>query len=110
MGELAACYAYADIAFVGGSLADVGGHNLLEAVRGDAAVVMGPHLYNLDDLAQEFIAADAMQVVQSAEALTQTLAQLLHNPAERAAMARRARQVLQSNQGALERTLQLIAA
>ena len=108
MGELDACYAVSDLAFVGGSLAPVGGHNLLEAVRGGAAVLMGPHLHNLDDIATQFIDAKAMTVVQSAEDLAEALARLLNAPASRKAMAKRALAILARNQGALERTLALV--
>ena len=108
MGELDACYAVSDLAFVGGSLAPVGGHNLLEAVRGGAAVLMGPHLHNLDDIATQFIDAKAMTVVQSAEDLAEALARLLNAPASRKAMAKRAQAVMARNQGALERTLALV--
>lgn len=108
MGELDACFALAEVAFIGGSLVDLGGHNLLEAVRADAAVVMGRHLRNIEDLAGQFIDAGGMLVVQDAQGLTEALSSLVGSEAQRAEMVARAKEVLAANQGALDRALALI--
>ncbi len=108
MGEMQGYLAAADIAFVGGSLAPVGGHNLLEAVRGHAAVVMGPHLRNIDDIAGQFREANAMLVAEDAGELKNMLTDLLSDTASRRAMTERAFAVLDHNRGALDRVMALI--
>ena len=62
LGELARFYACADVAFVGGSLEDIGGHNLLEPAAAGTAMVTGPHLRNFADIAAQLEAAGALRI------------------------------------------------
>lgn len=108
MGQLDAWYPMAKVAFIGGSLVPVGGHNLLEAVRADAAVVMGPHLDNIDDIAGQFVDAGGLNVVEDSLALEKTVNELLSDTSRRRAMIHKARAVYEVNRGALDRVFKLV--
>ena len=108
LGELIAFYKLCTVAFVGGSLAPVGGHNILEPVVFAKPLLFGPHLHHFPELAELLRQANgAIQVRDEAELYTHT-AHLLANPAEAAAMGRRALQALDSNRGALQRTCEAL--
>lgn len=108
MGELNGFYQVAQVALVGGSLVPVGGHNLLEAVRARCAVLMGPHLDNIDDIAGQFEQAGGMIVVPDAESLSQQVSLLLPDKSRRDTLTRAAEQVLRENRGSLDRIESLI--
>lgn len=109
MGELLACYGAADLAFVGGSLVPVGGHNLLEPAALGVPVLTGPELANFAEVAEVLREADALVEVADAEALAAALAGLLADPAERRRLGEAGRAVVAANRGALERTLEGLA-
>ena len=69
LGELMNFYGCAEVAFVGGSLQDIGGHNLLEPAAVGAAIVTGPHLHNFSDIARQLQAAGALRIGNDAEAV-----------------------------------------
>jgi 3-deoxy-D-manno-octulosonic-acid transferase len=104
IGELASIYGLADIAFVGGSLVPRGGHNIIEPAQHGVAVVTGNHTENFRDIVGLFQSRDAVRIVGLAE-LPLTLMQLADDPAERAALGRRARETIESQTGATSRTL-----
>lgn len=104
IGELASLYQFADVAFVGGSLVPQGGHNILEAAQFGSAILVGPHTENFRDIIGIFERAQALCVV-TPESLSPTLLELLHNDAERIQLGRRALEVMQTQQGATERTV-----
>ena len=115
IGELPATYELAQIVFVGGSIVDKGGHNVLEPAASGVAIVTGAHTHNFQTIVE--LMNDANAIVQlpplegcnaSAE-LAHAFAKLLANPEERAALGRRAKQLVTDNQGAADRTMQLIA-
>jgi 3-deoxy-D-manno-octulosonic-acid transferase len=112
IGELAALYSLADVAFVGGSLVPRGGHNIIEPAQYGVAIVTGTHTENFRDIVGLFQSRDAVRIVGLAE-MPLTLMHLLANDFERQGLGRRARETLQSQTGATERTLaalqQLIA-
>lgn len=108
LGELTRFYACAPVAFVGGSLQPVGGHNLLEPAATGAAILSGPHLHNFADIAKRLREAQAMRIVDDAGALSANLEALFADDAARAAMASNARTLLDQGRGALERTVTLI--
>jgi 3-deoxy-D-manno-octulosonic-acid transferase len=110
MGELMQLYAAADVAFVGGSLVSVGGHNLLEPAALGLAPLSGPQLFNFQHIAELLAAADALTVVEDAAALAREVARLLADPGTRQLAGERARQVVEANRGALAHTLELIGA
>jgi len=104
IGELAALYALADVAFVGGSLVPRGGHNIIEPAQHGVAIVVGNHTENFRDIVALFQSRDAVRVVGIAE-LPLTLMHLLANDAERKALGRRAAETMQSQVGTTARTL-----
>jgi 3-deoxy-D-manno-octulosonic-acid transferase len=100
IGELGSVYGLADLAFVGGSLAPRGGHNILEPAVQGVPVLSGPHTENFRDIADRFRAAGALQTVEDTAALTAALLRLTADPAEGRAMVRRAAELLQQHAGA----------
>ena len=104
IGELAGVYSLADLAFVGGSLVEHGGHNILEAAQYGIPVLVGPHYENFRDMVNLFRAADAIRVVGPAE-LPLCFVDLLSNHTERENLGRRALETLRSQTGATQRTL-----
>jgi 3-deoxy-D-manno-octulosonic-acid transferase len=108
LGELAACWGLADFAFVGGSLTNRGGQNMLEPAGYGAAVLFGPNTWNFKDITEALLGRQAARVVQGPEELTQTLCALLRQPAMAAEMGRIARSFVAEQQGATARTLKLI--
>jgi 3-deoxy-D-manno-octulosonic-acid transferase len=104
IGELAALYALADVAFVGGSLVPRGGHNIIEPAQHGVAIVTGNYTENFRDIVALFRSRDAVRVVTLAE-LPLTLMQLLADDAERRALGRRAKETMRSQTGATARTL-----
>jgi 3-deoxy-D-manno-octulosonic-acid transferase len=107
IGELAALYALADVAFVGGSLVPRGGHNIIEPAQHGVAVVTGNHTENFRDIVGLFQSRDAVRIVGLAE-LPLTLMSLLENDEERLALGRRAKETIQSQMGATLRTLEAL--
>jgi 3-deoxy-D-manno-octulosonic-acid transferase len=110
VGPLAHCYGLGRIAFVGGSLVPVGGHNVLEPARVASAIVVGPHTANAADVVQRLLTGRGALRVDSAEALAWTLDHLLANPEEAIAIGQRAFALVQTGQGAVERHMKIIAA
>jgi 3-deoxy-D-manno-octulosonic-acid transferase len=104
IGELAATFAVADVAFIGGSLVPRGGHNILEPAQAGVATLVGPHTENFRDIVQTFVKAQAVTVV-SAETLRSTLIALMEDIGERDELGARAKRVIDSQQGATERTM-----
>lgn len=107
MGELAAIYALADVAFVGGSLVPRGGHNIIEPAQHGVPIVVGKHTENFRDIVDLFQKESAVRVVIPSELLP-ALLDLLSHPDERAALGKRAAEVIRSQAGATQRTLDAI--
>ena len=107
IGELAALYALADVAFVGGSLVPRGGHNIIEPAQYGVAIVTGNHTENFRDIVALFQGRDAVRIVGMAE-LPLTLMHLLADDAERRALGRRAEETMRSQMGATLRTLEAL--
>lgn len=108
MGELLRFYAAADIAFVGGSLEAIGGHNLLEPAALGKPVIVGPHTFNTEEVAFSLIEARAALRVEDETGLGATLVRLLAQADERLAMGHAAQSVLERERGAVERTLRIV--
>ena len=107
IGELASLYQFADIAFIGGSLAPRGGHNVLEPALSGAPILVGPSTENFRDIVAAFRRADALRVV-TPQSLTPTVLHLLENHDERDALGARAFNVVNSQKGATERTVKAL--
>lgn len=108
MGEMAAYYALADLAFIGGSLLPLGGQNLIEAAACACPVLVGPHTFNFLQATEDAIAAGAACRVSDAPALLDKLAALYENAAELAAMRDASLAFAAHHRGATARTLRLI--
>jgi 3-deoxy-D-manno-octulosonic-acid transferase len=108
LGELGTLYKLAGVAFIGGSLVDVGGHNPIEAVRQGAVVLTGPHWQNFADTYEALIKQDAATVVASAEDLAGAAIRLLSDAAALEQMRKGAEQALAGLSGALPRTVEAL--
>ncbi len=108
LGELVSFYAACDVAFVGGSLVPIGGHNLLEPAVLGVPILTGPHSFNAEDIAELLIAAGAAEVVADASALQVALERLLGDSSLRARRGAIGRTAVDRNRGALSRLLALI--
>lgn len=108
MGELAKAYAAADLVFVGGSLVPVGGHNLLEPILLGKPVLFGRHTQNTADIARALQEAGGGIEVYDADSLYHQAVRLLSSRADREALARSARSILEESRGATERNLEML--
>ena len=108
IGELGWAYGLADIAFVGGSLAKVGGHNLLEPASLGIPVLFGPHTYNFATMSQLMISEGGGRVVAGEPELLLSMAGLLEDRRERERMGKKAREFVRHNQGALDRVMEIL--
>jgi len=109
MGELQLFYAAADVAFIGGSLVPVGGHNLLEAAAVGTPCVFGPYMYNFEEIAAMALERGAGVQVPHAAGLAPALSDFLGNANRRFEAGERGKKMVDENRGAVARTLQLIA-
>jgi 3-deoxy-D-manno-octulosonic-acid transferase len=107
IGELAALYALADVAFVGGSLVPRGGHNIIEPALHGVPIVVGNHTENFRDIVGLFQSRNAVRVVGPAE-LPLVLMELISNPAEREELGRRGAETLRAQMGATQKTVQAL--
>lgn len=110
MGELPMFYAAADIAFVGGSLVPVGGHNILEAAALGVPILFGPHMFNFAAIARLFVDAAAAEQVADSAALADAVLQQLQAPEQSREMGRRGHALVAANRGALDRLLKLCSS
>jgi 3-deoxy-D-manno-octulosonic-acid transferase len=108
IGELTAVYASADVAFVGGSLVPVGGHNLLEPAAQGLAVLTGPSHFNSREIALLLLRRGAALQVADPKDLAAALQRLLDEPAERRRMGGIGKDIVEANRGSVERLLALI--
>lgn len=105
MGELLFLYALADSAFVGGSLVPNGGHNLLEPAALAKPVLSGPHLFNFLEISALLREAAALEEVDDASGLALAVQRLFELPQDARRMGQAGLEVMQRNQGALQRLL-----
>jgi 3-deoxy-D-manno-octulosonic-acid transferase len=110
MGELLALFGACDVAFVGGSLVPVGGHNLLEPAAWGVPVLSGPELHNFAAIADLLSEAQALGVVRDEAELARRLAQLLADAGERRRLGEAAAAVVAANRGALQRGLTIFSS
>jgi 3-deoxy-D-manno-octulosonic-acid transferase len=110
IGDLAAVYELASVAFVGGSLVPRGGHNPLEAARFGVPVMMGPSYENFRDVVERMRTADGILIVQNREEFEGALIDLLKDSEKAAAIGERGRGVFDAQAGATARTVQALMA
>ena len=109
IGELAQLYQVATAVFVGGSLVDHGGHNILEPAIFGKPIVFGPHMQNFKEIADAFLTNGAAMQVQSERELDDALLALVTDPVRRARLGAAARALVEANRGAKTKTLAVIA-
>ncbi|MBI6339812.1 lipid IV(A) 3-deoxy-D-manno-octulosonic acid transferase [Proteus sp. PR00224] len=109
MGELMLLYGIADLAFVGGSLVERGGHNPLEAAAHAIPVIMGPYTFNFKNICAKLDQAEGLITVTDSESMATAIASLLNDEDYRRYYGRHAVEVLHENQGALLRLLTLLS-
>lgn len=109
MGELLAFYGTADIAFVGGSLVPVGGHNLIEPAAWACPVISGPHLFNFSEVERLLQENNALAIAKNSDELVAAIKNLLTDEELRINAGERANQVANNNRGALKKLCALIA-
>ena len=105
MGELMMLYGASDLAFIGGSLIERGGHNPLEPAAWGTAVMSGPHVFNFESIYKCLQEHDGVTIVESAEELLACLTRLLSNRQVLHESGQRALAVVESNRGALDRVV-----
>ncbi len=105
VGDLASVYGLADVAFVGGSLVQKGGHNPLEPARWGVPVLIGPSYENFREVVNTMLAVDGLRVVQDGAELARVLSALLKDRVASDALGQRGRQIFESNRGATRRTV-----
>ncbi|AEY00398.1 3-deoxy-D-manno-octulosonic-acid transferase [Oceanimonas sp. GK1] len=105
MGELPLMLAAADVAFVGGSLIERGGHNLLEPAALGKPVLTGPSVFNFSDIYQRLDSKNALITVNDSDSLGQTLIALMEDEMHRLALGQNAKQVVENNKGAIVKTM-----
>jgi 3-deoxy-D-manno-octulosonic-acid transferase len=108
MGELLPYYAACDVAFVGGSLEAIGGHNALEPAALAKPVLLGPHTFNFEDITNQLLSTGAAIRVNNARDLEEASARLFRQPDLRDQIGRAGLELVKSGQGALERTLEIV--
>ena len=108
MGEMLSMFSAVDVAFVAGSFAQVGGHNVLEPAALNKPVISGPVLFNFTEISQKLREAKGLIIVNNAEELASSVNQFFADPGYRKQIGDNARRVVEDNRGALQKQLQCI--
>jgi 3-deoxy-D-manno-octulosonic-acid transferase len=111
IGELPSLYRFASICFLGGSIVDKGGHNVLEPASVGTCIVTGAHTHNFDEIVKLLLAADGLEQLppleldSAADPLAQTLIELLRDDARRVKMGKNGLAVVAANRGSTLKTI-----
>ena len=108
MGELLKMLGAADVAFIGGSLVPVGGHNMLEALAMGVPALTGPHVFNFQVVAQMLTELGVLKTVTTPLGLGQAVEALFNDEETRYALSKRGKYVVEENRGAMDRLFGLI--
>lgn len=108
MGILKSLYGIADIAFVGGSIAQRGGHNALEPALHGVPVIMGEHIFNNPGICQELEKVGALQFVTNRESIISVVEPVIASPENAQKRGAAGQQVILANSGAIEKTLEIL--
>jgi len=109
MGEMLEFYAASDIAFVGGSIANIGGHNVLEAAVFKLPVLVGPNTHNFAEITQLLHNCGGSYLVKNSDDIIRHMEELIQNPQQRKKMGLAALKLVEENRGAVALTMKLIA-
>lgn len=102
LGDLPACYAMTDVAFIGGSLVPAGGHNPLEAAALAVPVLFGPHIHNIDSICTELLACGAAKTIVDATGLADAVLDLFNDRDKCLSAGESARAFVESNRGSVD--------
>ena len=108
MGELLLFYAVSDVAFIGGSLVNVGGHNLLEAAALKVPSVVGPEMYNFAEITEHLLRCNGIIQIQNESLLADKIEMLLNDEKLRTLMGGNAYAFVDRNKGALDQLNKII--
>jgi len=108
IGELAGLYRLADLVFVGASLVNKGGHNIIEPAQFAKPIIVGAHTQNFREIVDYFLQHQALLQVPGAKELKETIKNLLSDTRQREALSQKANQILRLNQGATQRNVELL--
>ena len=108
IGELMSYYACADVAYVGGSMGEQGGHNALEPVALGKPVLMGPNMENAQEIADQLLKCNAARRVTNQQDFIQAAEEILRDGVLRDSMGQAGRALLDKNKGALDLTLKAV--
>jgi hypothetical protein len=108
IGELAGLFERATVVFMGGTLAQRGGHNILEPAFFGKPVIVGPHMENFAAIIEEFSEARAVVKIDGPEALASSLEELLENPHQTAEIGQRAAALARAKRGTADRIAEQI--
>ncbi len=109
MGEMNLFYGLADIAFVGGSLIERGGHNMIEPASWGVPVLSGPHTFNFADVSKRLLACEGMYTVLNEDDFAQQCITWLDQPSLRLQAGQNAKQFAEQNRGAVDRLMTLVS-
>ena len=110
MGQLMPYFAAADVAFIGGSLVPIGGHNVLEPAALGTPALVGPHTFNFDEITLSLIGQGGAARVSNSGELAQRVLALLDDEPARQRMGRAAQAVFERERGAVGRIMQMVDA
>jgi len=108
MGEMMTYYTFCHIAFIGGSLSNTGGQNMLEAASVSKPIIFGPSVHNFEEIAKTFLENDSAIQVRDSDELMQTISELLLDLRRRFKLGRNAKATFEKHRGAVDRLLKLI--
>ncbi len=108
MGELQMLYATSDVAFVGGSLVPVGGHNMLEPAALGIPVIVGKHVFNFQEISARLVALGIARQVSSPAELAAAVSELFKDANQRHNVGEAAKRFVEENRGAREKVMALI--
>ncbi|MCR6652862.1 MAG: lipid IV(A) 3-deoxy-D-manno-octulosonic acid transferase [Cellvibrionaceae bacterium] len=108
MGEMMLLYGCADIAFVGGSLIERGGHNMIEPACWGLPIICGPHTFNFADISKRLEQMGGMVTVTDATSLAAQWLAWIEQPQERQKVGQKALQFTEQNRGAVERLMTIV--
>ena len=109
MGEMMSYYSISDIAFIGGSLSNNGGQNMLEAASLSKPIIFGPSVFNFEEISKRLLDDGSAIQVGSAEELMRTISELLLDNEKRKLIGQSAKTTFENNRGAVAKVFEAIA-
>ena len=109
MGEMMSYYSISDIAFIGGSLSNNGGQNMLEAASLSKPIIFGPSLFNFEEISKKLLEDGSAIKINNANELMKTISELLLDEEKRKLIGQKARTTFDNNRGAVVKVFEAIA-